>query len=438
MSVRELHERIAKLDIEINTQKKLLKKLEHDKSLIQGQINNIFDPVARLPLEISSQIFLRSLPTWEDVDTSDSDNDPYVCHLEPRAHRSPMLLLSICNTWTAIALSTPALWSSIEISFPCPPGFTELLPIWLHRTRSHPLSVTLCGDFYNANPAISAIWQHGGQLEHLTVYDTREGEGDEAGDSSADSDDAADSEHKKFLNLFNGTIPGPLPLLKTLTISNWYHCKEFSESQILQLLRLAPGIVDCHFELVPFHVHSASQKLVHPSIRWLTFGQRDQCQLITHLVLPALEVLSVWIYNHDLLFRFFKRSAPPLRELVLRMGSYSPAKSTPLRRCLGLIPSLVRLEMNEPTVHIVTRIFASLAETPSLLPKLHTVVIDFRSDIEESCWRNLLRMVSIRRIELRVLGYHVKAPPADILDAFKELLADGVEIHIGTPNFLVS
>jgi hypothetical protein len=36
----------------------MLKKLEHDKSLVQRQLNTVRDPVACLPFEISSEIFL--------------------------------------------------------------------------------------------------------------------------------------------------------------------------------------------------------------------------------------------------------------------------------------------------------------------------------------------------------------------------------------------
>ncbi|KAJ7657481.1 hypothetical protein B0H17DRAFT_870855, partial [Mycena rosella] len=62
------------------------------------------DPVSRLPLEISSEIFIQCLP---------STSNP-----QPGARDIPMLLLNICNAWTDIALSTPALWEAIHIQFP--------------------------------------------------------------------------------------------------------------------------------------------------------------------------------------------------------------------------------------------------------------------------------------------------------------------------------
>ncbi|KAJ7896270.1 hypothetical protein B0H14DRAFT_2258863, partial [Mycena olivaceomarginata] len=91
-----------KLDTEIGLQRELLRKLERDKSLAQRQINAVLDPMARLPFEISSEIFLKTL-------------DPFP---EPKALHAPMLLLNICYSWSDIALSTPALWAAFNIVFP--------------------------------------------------------------------------------------------------------------------------------------------------------------------------------------------------------------------------------------------------------------------------------------------------------------------------------
>ncbi|KAJ7328966.1 hypothetical protein DFH08DRAFT_967349 [Mycena albidolilacea] len=52
--------------IETDLQRELLKKRGRDKSLTQHQLNAILDPVACLPLEISSEIFLRSLDPFPE------------------------------------------------------------------------------------------------------------------------------------------------------------------------------------------------------------------------------------------------------------------------------------------------------------------------------------------------------------------------------------
>ncbi|KAJ7757815.1 hypothetical protein DFH07DRAFT_742044, partial [Mycena maculata] len=103
-SVKELQTRIKNISIDIKRQKEVLKQLVADKSLAQCQLNAILDPVARLPLDISSGIFLQCLPPLS----------------QPRSTNIPLLLLNICHSWSQIALSTPALWAAIRIDFPRP------------------------------------------------------------------------------------------------------------------------------------------------------------------------------------------------------------------------------------------------------------------------------------------------------------------------------
>ncbi|KAJ7640372.1 hypothetical protein DFH06DRAFT_1000585, partial [Mycena polygramma] len=111
-------------------QKELLKTLEQHKSLAQRQLNAALDPVARLPLEISSAIFQQSLP--------------YFAERKPSVDNGPMLLLHICHAWRDIALFTPELWTGIQITLPYyAPGFEKGVQTWLHRASNRPLSISL-------------------------------------------------------------------------------------------------------------------------------------------------------------------------------------------------------------------------------------------------------------------------------------------------------
>ncbi|KAF7375505.1 hypothetical protein MSAN_00438500 [Mycena sanguinolenta] len=100
MSVEELRAHIAAIGDEIGLQKKLLEKLETAIRALR-QLNAALDPVVRLPLEISSEIFLQSLATSPS-----------------RARGAAIVLLGICNTWTDIALATRAMWMAVHITFP--------------------------------------------------------------------------------------------------------------------------------------------------------------------------------------------------------------------------------------------------------------------------------------------------------------------------------
>jgi hypothetical protein len=419
MSAQELRARIEELSSEITLQKKLLKQLEHDKSLVQGQLNAVVDPLERLPLEISSEIFLQCIRV--NPNCAAREGDP---GLRPMAgaHQVPMLLLNVCNAWSAIALSTPALWSTIQIDFPCAGGLTQLLPIWFQRARNRPLYISLRGDLSNLNDSGSVIWRYGGQIKDLEI---------------CDDDDANRDYTYPDINLFVDTTLEPLPLLETLTIRTSTDGRLFLGHQILQLLSLSPNIVECFFdrmELEPDSWPGATDKLVLPTLRRWTFGDLAYCPdsdeiILNRLTLPALEALYVVV--NDGLLGFLKRSLPPLQELSLGI---SASTDIPLREYLGLIPTLLRLTLWYPDSYLAADLFAALANSPSLLPNLCRLTIHSggraSAIFDSSAWWTLLRMVSSRRIQLYILL--VKSPSSDVLAAFRELVADGVEVYIGT------
>ncbi|KAF8155304.1 hypothetical protein K438DRAFT_1987022 [Mycena galopus ATCC 62051] len=403
MSAAELRARIVKLDMEIELQKSLLAKLEHDKKLLNRQLNVLVDPVARLPLEISSEIFLQCL------------RDPFP---KPGAREAPMLLLDICSNWTAIALSTPALWMAVQIDFPCSARLAQVLPIWFERAHNRPLSVSLHGDL---DPRVFAIiWQYGRQLKHLAISCT----------THIFPDDQPD--------LFGDIARVPLPLLTTLSVHGSSDGREISGDHLIQLLGRAPNIVECNLNNVA--IYGTSEKVVLPTLRRLRFEDSDD-KLLDCLSLPVLETLSVPMLEVSLpdLISFLKRSAPPLQELTLGWA-YHATPFSPLHECLHLIPRLTQFVMWLPDSQVVAELFAALAESHSLLPHLSRLSIDMsgnwdgsKCDIPESAWRALLRALSTRRnrFRIRLLGPDITAPPRDVVAAFRELVVEGVQIYIG-------
>ncbi|KAF7375508.1 F-box domain-containing protein [Mycena sanguinolenta] len=188
MSVEELRARIAAIDNEIELQKKLFERLvenlEADKKAVQRQLNAALDPIAHLPLEISSDIFRQS----------------------HALRRVPTVILNVCNAWTEIALATPALWTTIHVDLPCGDEFAEVLLIWFQRARNLPLSVlvSIRGSSSNWNHRVSdVLWRLGGQLKHLEISD--------------DGDFTLDDE-SQTIDLFGDITSVSLPLLQTLTI----------------------------------------------------------------------------------------------------------------------------------------------------------------------------------------------------------------------------
>ncbi|KAJ7235103.1 hypothetical protein B0H12DRAFT_151796 [Mycena haematopus] len=428
-SVEELRERIEEINSNIIRQENLLQHLRRDKSFAQRQLNEAVDPVARLPLEISSEIFLQCL-------------DPFP-QRNPGAYRIPMLLLNVCNTWTTIALSTPSLWSTIRINFPCPRGLTQqLMPIWLQRARNCPLSISLRGDFRSMTPHCvpAIIWRHGSHLKELAILHD---EGDyESSHDSEEWDPHPDSD-TNMLDLFGDAILEPLPLLESLMVRDAEHERGFLAPQILQLLRLAPNLVDCTFDGMSslYDVNTLSEKPILPTLRLLRFGSSGipeaDIGILPRLSLPGLVALSVGMANSHRLLCFLKQSAPTLKELILGMMVYPPPDSVQLQECLRLIPSLERLEMCAPPSQLLIDFFTALADSPSLLPNLRMLIFDMSffptgdswDCLCESLIQPLLHAFSYRRIELHIDWRLARKPPATVLAAFAELVADGAEIY---------
>ncbi|KAJ7291904.1 hypothetical protein C8J57DRAFT_1588657 [Mycena rebaudengoi] len=112
-----------------------------------------------LPFEITSEIFLGSLP-------SHGRN-------RPAADEPPLLLAQICQQWRSVALATPELWSSIALDHsstkttyvglfradPPPRAIINLVDQWFMRAGSHPLSITMiCGEEENVVAALSVYF----------------------------------------------------------------------------------------------------------------------------------------------------------------------------------------------------------------------------------------------------------------------------------------
>ncbi|KAJ7503155.1 hypothetical protein B0H11DRAFT_1854458, partial [Mycena galericulata] len=291
LTVQELEAHIKKISADIET-------LEHSKILAQRQLNSLRDPVARLPLEISSEIFIRCLPPLPEPGC--------------RAQDAPMLLLNVCSAWAEIARSTPALWATIRIVSPCTEGFGQFVETWLRRALNRPLSVFLSTSF---NLGIApVIWRYSEQVKHLEVC--YEVEDDEDRDDDNDND------------ILRRASAGPLPLLETLTIRCSFEPEygAYSSSRILQILRLAPNLVECVFDSVRLGTDTEIA-LVLPNLRRLIFGNdtdhpNSEDGILLSLTLPRLEILSLSmsIVCDDDLPSFMKRSSPPLRELVLGPG----------------------------------------------------------------------------------------------------------------------
>ncbi|KAF5375275.1 hypothetical protein D9758_000288 [Tetrapyrgos nigripes] len=138
-------EKLESLNSEIIRLENALSGLKAERDHLQSYVDqhrNLLSPFRRLPPEIISEIFIRCLP--EDSRPTHSLSE------------TPLLLGTICRNWREVALSTPYLWSCINVVLPTS-GSMHLLcasidrrrdgvEAWLSRAGELPLSFSIHAD----------------------------------------------------------------------------------------------------------------------------------------------------------------------------------------------------------------------------------------------------------------------------------------------------
>ncbi|KAJ7453645.1 hypothetical protein B0H11DRAFT_1820317 [Mycena galericulata] len=367
------------------------------------------DPIARLPLEISSEIFVQCIPSRP----------------EPGANHFPMVLLNICCAWTAIALSTPQLWESIHVFFPRPNGFARLLEAWLQRARNRPLSISFHGSI--GKDIENIVLRHTQQLRNIELYL-------EAGDS---------------VEVLSRLAPfASLERLKIGATSDPFRCShlECSSLHFLTILQLAPNLIECTLEDVSptfFPSGYNADIIILPFLRHFNFGgiyDSSSDEILQNLTLPALQTLALPLSgssSNDLI-ALLKRSSPPLLALTIA------ANDSDFIRFLDDLPRLAPIlecfELHDPSTDTLKQLFALLLASPShFLPNLRSLrvyAINPSFSISRSTWTDVLHILSIRRSHITDFklnsGGRILEPPATVLAGLRELVADGLDMYIGT------
>ncbi|KAJ7609618.1 hypothetical protein FB45DRAFT_1066665 [Roridomyces roridus] len=423
-SAQELEARIEDIsaDIERQPEKGVLQGLERDKSLLQRQLNAIRDPIQRLPLEISSEIFVQCLPEYPTL----SD----VCSVRPRGTMPkfptmPTLLLNICNAWTDIAASNPKLWSRMNIEFPAHRvGLEVMVEKWFQRARSHLLDVSLTGALDATVAAL--IWRYSSQLGRLTLSLEPLGPGDHSHVESV-----------VFWELL-GTQPEPVPLLQFLEI-NGRRKFEYSPRPILRFLSLASNITELILCVALAEEKHEIHVVVLPNLRRLQGGGHGgSLRILDYICAPQLLSLTVVFprTNGDIV-PFLQHSSSALQELVIE-----GAGKLALDEILTLVPSLIRFEIQWPHIKDVGQLFNILAQPPpsDVVPNLRILKLDLiNSDptvdqwTSES-WDTFIRVARRTHIESIHMSdryaFLLYSLPHDAWESLRELAEDGKDIWI--------
>ncbi|KAJ7641733.1 hypothetical protein FB45DRAFT_1022468 [Roridomyces roridus] len=423
MSIQALQAQIDQVSADIERQKELLEKLERSKKVLEHQLNNMRDPFVKLPLEISSDIFVRCIPAT---------------HPGPGSV-FPRLFLKICNTWTAIALSTPALWARISFHLPRPPGFTQLLRLWFQRAGGHPMHISITGPVDDV--VASILWEHSshlGRLEFLAGEVPKNGE-----------DKGAGRRHVELWDIWGSARPQSLPLLQSLRIHGHEHVA-LRSLPFLRLLRRSSNLSELILHDVEFDDRAYDvlpEEVVLPSLRRLMFDYEvspslDQYDILPFISAPHLQVFGLngeaAFYDGLRVEPFLKESNPPLQELILR----NAGNADDLYCLLALVPTVTRLELKSPSLGFVEELFIHLAENPEkVLPSLQAFdsvcLVQHRSTA--FLLETTLRLLTARRTQLRTFHFTFYSQvqiPANTLAGFKELSAEGLDIQLGHPDWI--
>ena len=109
---------------------------------MKGCTTKQLSPVSKLPAELLVEIFLDVVSPSEQE--SSSPPTLYAPHTPSYLScASPFSLSHVCSTWRAISLSLSSLWTSLQVIYPNDPKILSLLSLWVQRSRSHKLSLSL-------------------------------------------------------------------------------------------------------------------------------------------------------------------------------------------------------------------------------------------------------------------------------------------------------
>ncbi|KAJ7705294.1 hypothetical protein B0H17DRAFT_1192999 [Mycena rosella] len=410
----------------------------------QSKLDSIVYPVLTLPSEITSEIFIHCL-----FDT----------RARPNFAEAPLLLCNICSHWRTIAILTPALWSSIELGFKFSlfgSNLIDLLGIWLSRTGSHPLSLSLCYDEYTVtkrrqeiNRLIKVLMRHSHQwadvelrLPDVSEFTLFQGHfpalhsltvGHAVKPFTPAVTAFTDAPRLASVQLSAGCGLDPIVLpWPQLTVLK---CESLHVCDCLRLLREMTRLVEFTVYLREGGPRIAVTPFILPALRSLHL-LREECHmdLLQHLTLPALETLSISFESPDIprFLTFLSRSACSLLRVIFDAWSFDQVE---LASCLAAMPSLRDLKLWRPQ-YFTDAFLLQLGNPALLLPNLQILDLNHVYPIQftmpalvgmlASRWNAPVRLQSFRTV------LHKASMVTDPETVFRlqALVASGMKIHI--------
>ncbi|KAK7014306.1 F-box domain-containing protein [Favolaschia claudopus] len=333
--VAKVDAQIFDLEAQISALRITISELSAAKGPAEQRLDAYKYPVLTLPNEIIAEIFLQYLPPYPDA--------PPLVGLH-----SPVHLTHICGQWREIALTTPTLWSAVDLAHLkrrlSVKGAIWFAEMWWPRSTPYPLSIH-ANDYYDYFSIFSTALPHRARWQHLTLD----------------------------LNLMNdadvrNALEGPMPLLRTLKIlvraaSSSPLTLQSEDVPLLHSATLDDAGIRS-FVLPSAQLTSLTLKPVHsgrcvPILLQTTYlvsltmdlifpyldGDVPENPSVTELTLPRLERLV-----------FLPTSDPDTKFLLLL--------DTPTLRCLTLPESMLGWPSSESTYIGTLKAFMSKCRSP--------------------------------------------------------------------------
>ncbi|KAK7022456.1 hypothetical protein R3P38DRAFT_1118827 [Favolaschia claudopus] len=411
----ELQKEIAALSSEIEAQKAILDDLIGRRSRAQRNLNAVLDPMARLPLELQSKIFVHCLCSYEDEGAS-----------RPDPKLAPMLVSNVCQLWRDIALSTPELWTHLRMEgSPRGENHSQFYEIWLERSGPLPVSLTLASTSVLAEGVKHVIDRSARRVEEFSLLLS-------AGPRSR-------GDRMPLL---------PFQSLKKLVIvvgdQNPFNM------HWIDLMRMSPGLLHCTFVAQFSHLVDVNggkfECFTLAALKELRLKERpsmfpvevNPTNLLRYITLPALERLHIrGSITPDAVTdfsAFILRSSPPLRSLVIESIT---AVSTPSADYLSAAPTLETLTLSTGDW---ASVLERLATTPAFLPHLQHLTCSQSWMLTRDDFEVVVRMFNVRSLRTfrlnflfvpATFGGSADPPDEDILVELRRIRDSGVDIYIG-------
>ncbi|KAF7294206.1 F-box domain-containing protein [Mycena chlorophos] len=465
---------IKALSVEIEKQQAGLAEMQSRLHALQEQLNAISCPILSLPTEIAVEIFEYALDTFV---------------LSTAGRRSPPLSLTeTCRTWREIALTSPTLWSSFNISLYMSdrrrwPRLLHLAEMWFSRAGNLLLQISLRGEpgwtqMTDGAPFIPVLERFSPRISHLhlematqdlAMLDAHSFNWDRLVSFSfwlQPSD--AEPVNSVLYDLFHAA-----PSLRRVRLASesmlpssvdlpWSSVDHFSgggfykSRETLQILEQLPHTTS--FKLVTSanedNRASKPRPVEHINVRNFVVDERGVPHPETHILefftFPQLETLELLSeIDGGALRRFLSQSRPPLRRLFLTDGTVFNSLTADI---LDLVPSLVELELHSPSRRFYTGIiFTEYPKNMEFLPKLEKLSIscalrdevtmdDLVTEVGKELRRRKRRLAELDvpvEWAFKSLKLHVDTPetmryvyPERSLAIYRELRNGGVEVSI--------